>query len=55
MEMRKIFNAIKKRDAAAARAAAEAHVLAARDAAHTPSVSHDIVSSTRAARRPRSA
>ena len=35
MEMRKIFNAIKKRDAAAARAAAEAHVLAARDAAHT--------------------
>jgi GntR family transcriptional regulator, trigonelline degradation regulator len=34
MEMRKIFNAVKKRDAAAARAAAEAHVLAARDAAH---------------------
>jgi DNA-binding GntR family transcriptional regulator/transposase len=35
MEMRKIFNAVKKRDAGAARAAAEAHVLAARDAAQT--------------------
>jgi DNA-binding GntR family transcriptional regulator/transposase len=35
MEMRKILNAVKKRDAVAARAAAEAHVLAARDAAQT--------------------
>ncbi len=35
MEMRKICTAVKKRDAVAARAAAEAHVLAARDAAQT--------------------